>query len=111
MSKVTISDFIIAVADLVEAESHVLQESARAFMDEQRKGLARSAYRSGWTLAWIFAAIVTLIGGVVFIGWGVYDIAALYLSKTAAPFVVGVGMLALSLLFALFARRRGKSDV
>jgi len=111
MSKVTISDFIIAVADLVEAESRTLQDSAREFIDEQKKGLARSAYRSGWTFAWIFAAVMMLLGAVVFVSWGVYEVAALYFSKTAAPFVVGIGLLAMSLFFASLARSGGKSDV
>ena len=111
MSKVTISDFIIAVADLVEAESRALQKSASEFLAEQKKVFARSAYRSGWTFAWIFASVVTLLGAVVFVSWGVYEVTALYFSKTTAPFIVGGGLLLLSLLFAFFARNKGKSDV
>jgi fatty acid desaturase len=111
MSKVTISDFIIAVADLIEAESRALQESAGQFLHEQKKAFARSAYRSGWTVAWIFASVLTLLGAVVFVSWGVYEVALLYFSKTAAPFIVGGGLLLLSLLFAFFARSKGKNDV
>jgi hypothetical protein len=110
MSKVTISDFIIAVADLVEAESRALQESAGQFLEEQKKAFARSAYRSSWTFAWIFAFVVTLLGAVVFVSWGVYEVTALYFSKTTAPFIVGGGLLLLSVLFALFARNKGKRD-
>jgi fatty acid desaturase len=111
MSKVTISDFIIALADLVEAESRALQESASRFLHEQKKTLAHTAYRSGWTVAWIFASVITLLGAVVFVGWGVYGVVALYVSKTAAPFIVGGVLLLLSLLFAVFARNKGKLDV
>jgi len=111
MSKVTISDFIIAVADLVEAESRALQESASQFLHEQKKTFARSAYRSGWTLSWIFATVVTLLGALVFVSWGIYEVTLLYVSKTAAPFIVGVVLLLLSLLFAFIARSRGSGDV
>jgi len=111
MSKVTISDFIIAVADLVEAESRALQESAGLFLKEQKKAFARSAYRSGWTVAWIFASVVTLLGAVVFVSWGIYEITLLYFSKTAAPFIVGGALVLLSALFAFFARNQGAGDV
>jgi len=110
MSKVTISDFIIAAADLVEAESRALQASASQFLAEQKKAFARSAYRSGWAVAWIVASVATLLGAVVFLSWGVYEVTALYVSRTAAPFIVGGGLLALSVLFALFARSKGKDD-
>jgi len=110
MSKVTISDFIIAVADLVEAESRALKESAGVFLEAQKKAFARSAYRSGWTVAWIFASVVMLLGAVIFVSWGVYEVAVLYFSKTAAPFIVGIGLFLLSLLFAFFARQKGISD-
>ena len=110
MSKVTISDFIIAVADLLEAESRALQESAGHFLEEQKKGFARSAYRGGWAVAWIFASVVTLLGAVVFLSWGVYEVTALYVSRAVAPFIVGGALLLLSLLFALFARSKGKRD-
>ena len=110
MSKVTISDFIIALADLVEAESRALQESAGVFLHEQTKAFARSAYRSGWTVAWIFASVVTMLGALFFVSWGVYEFTLLYVSKTAAPFIVGVVLLLLSLLFAFFARNRGTGN-
>lgn len=108
MSKVTISDFIIAVADLIEAESRALRESTSLFLQEQKRGFARSAYRSGWTVAWIFASVITLLAAVVFLGWGVFEVVSLYVSKTAAPFVVGIGLGVLSVLFAYIARQRGE---
>ena len=111
MSKITISDFIIAAADLVEAESRALRESTAAFLQEQKKGFARSAYRSSWTAAWILAFVMTLMGAVVFVSWGVYKLSALYLSPLTAPFVVGGALLLLSLVFAFFARRKGNGDV
>jgi hypothetical protein len=108
MAKVTVSDFIVALMDLLEAESRAFQESAELFMARQREALHETAYRSGWTVAWIALAVLALAGGTGFLVWGVYRIFALYLSETAAPFLAGALLLGLAALFAfLAARARG----
>ena len=107
MAKVTVSDFIVALMDLLEAESRAFQESAALFMAEQRDAFRETAYRSGWTIAWIVAAVAALAGGVGFIVWGLYRLAAIYISPTVAPFLAGVFLLAAAAVFAALAKRTG----
>ncbi|BDY13320.1 hypothetical protein [Hydrogenimonas cancrithermarum] len=103
MSKVTVSDFIIALMDLLEAESRAFQESAELFMQRQRESLRDTLYRSGWMVGWIAAAFISLLGALAFLTWGFYRLFALYVSETAAPFVAGALLLLFALLFARFA--------
>ncbi|WP_456322373.1 hypothetical protein [Hydrogenimonas sp.] len=110
MSKVTISDFIIAVADLFEAESRALRESTAIFMQHQREAFEKSVYSSGWRLAWIFASIVTLLCALAFIGIGLYKIASVYLPDWAALFSIGALLIVASLVFARLAARSLKKE-
>ncbi len=103
MNKVTVSDFIIALMDLLEAESRALQESAALFMREQRESWRETLYRSGWMAGWIVAAVFSLIGALFFLVWGFYRIFALYISETAAPFAAGALLLVCGLVFAKLA--------
>ena len=108
-AKVTISDFVVALMDLLEAESRALQESAALFMEEQRESFRRTAYRSGWAVGWIVAAVLSLVGAVGFLVWGLYRLTAIYLSETAAPFVAAGLLLLSALVFGLLATRQGRS--
>ncbi len=111
MSKITVSDFIVALLDLAEAESLALAESAERFMQSQREQLERSLYKSGWMVAWIVAAVTALMGGIAFTVWGLYRLFALYLSESAAPFAAGAISLVCAAIFALLARRaRGGNE-
>jgi hypothetical protein len=110
MSKVTISDFIIAVADLFEAESRALQASTELFLQRQREAFEKSLYESGWRFGWIAAAIVTLLGALVFIGIGLYKIAEIYLPDWAAPLVIGLLLLVVSLIFGSIAAKSMKKE-
>ena len=103
MSKVTISDFVIALMDLLEAESRALQESAARFMEEQRNALRHTLYRGGWMVGWIVGAVAALLGALGFAIWGVYRVVAIYLSETSAPFVAATMLLLCAILFALAA--------
>ncbi|WP_353661333.1 hypothetical protein [Hydrogenimonas sp. SS33] len=105
MTKVTLSDFIVALMDLLEAESRALQESAELFMARQREALAESAFRSAWTVGWVIAAIAALIGAAGFLAWGFYRLMALYVSETAAPFIAAALLLLFALFFAMAAMR------
>ncbi|WP_457592313.1 hypothetical protein [Hydrogenimonas sp.] len=110
MSKVTVSDFIIALLDLAEAESRAFEKSVENFMQRQREALRDSLYKNGWMVAWIVAAVAALIGAVAFTGWGVYRLFALYLSETAAPFAAGGILLVFAAVFAAFALKMRRQD-
>ncbi len=105
MGKVTISDFIVALLDLAEAESRAFADSAERFMLNQREQLERTLFKSGWMLAWIFAAVLALMGAVSFSVWGIYRLFALYVSETVAPFAAGAILLVCAAVFAVFALR------
>ncbi|WP_201351842.1 hypothetical protein [Hydrogenimonas urashimensis] len=105
MSKVTVSDFIIALMDLLEAESRALQESATLFMEEQRASLQNTLYRSGWMVAWIVAAVTAMLGAVGFAVWGLYLLFARYVSETGAPFAAGAVLLLCAALFTRLAMK------
>ncbi len=106
MSRVTISDFAIALFDLAEAEARALQESARAFLRAERQGLEAALWRSGIGLMLAGAALCSLLAGLGFISWGVYLLVALYLAPGAAPFVTGGLWLFIGLGFGVAAGRR-----
>ncbi len=105
MSRVTISDFAIALFELAEAEAGALQESARAFLASERHALEGSIRRSGLGLVLAAAAVFSLLAALVFMSWGLYLLAATYISAGAAPFVTGGLWLLISLGFAVAANR------
>lgn len=105
MTKVTLSDFIIALMDLLEAESRALQESAALFMEEQRESFRSTLYKSGWMVAWIVAAVAAMLGAVGFLTWGLYRLFAFYVSEVWAPFAAGAILLICAVLFARFAMK------
>ncbi|WP_457595810.1 hypothetical protein [Hydrogenimonas sp.] len=107
MAKVTVSDFIVALADLLEAESRAFRESAALFFEEQRGAFRESAYRSGWTLAFIAAAAVAMTAAAGFFVWGFHGLFVHYLGERAAPFATGALLLAVAALFGAMAKRRG----
>ena len=105
MSKVTVSDFIIALMDLLEAESRAMQESAALFMQQQRHAFRETLYRGGWMVGWIVATVVALLGALGFATWGLYRLIAEYLSETAAPFVAAALLLSCAIVFARVAMK------
>ncbi|MCF6201995.1 MAG: hypothetical protein L3J42_07745 [Hydrogenimonas sp.] len=106
MAKVTVSDFIIALLDLLEAESRALQESAELFMERQRESFKETLFKGGWMVGFIAAAIVSLLGAVGFLSWGLYRLFAIYISQSAAPFAVGMLLLLFAFLFAVLASKQ-----
>ena len=106
MSKVTISDFVIALIDLVEAESRALQDNASRFMREQQAGLRNTLHQSGWMVAWIAAAVVALLGGLGFLTWALYRALASALPQTGAILIVGGVLLLVAAFFARLAMRK-----
>ena len=106
MSKVTVSDFIIALCDLAEAESRSLQQSVQLFLASERQALVRTVMRSGWAVGMIGAAVVCLLVALGFLTWGGYALCVTYISPLAAPFIIGALWLIFALVFALLAGRR-----
>jgi len=107
MSKVTISDFVIALCDLAEAESRSLQKSVQIFLASERQALVRTILDSGWAIGLIVAAVVCLLAALGFLTWGGYLLCVTYVSPLAAPFIIGGAWLFFAMIFALLASRRG----
>jgi len=106
MSKITISDFIIAFCNLAEAESRSLQQSIQIFLASERQALIRTIMRSGWAISLIAAAVVCLLIALGFLTWGGYALCVTYISPLAAPFILGTLWLIFALVFALLAGRQ-----
>ena len=106
MNKITISDFVIALIDLLEAESRALQENASRFMREQQATLKTTLYQGGWMVAWIAAAVVALLGGLGFLSWALYRFLATLVPETGAIVIVGVVFLLIAFLFSRLAMRK-----
>jgi len=105
MSKITFSDFLIAIVDLVEAEGRALQDSTETFLRRQQMSLQEMLHRSGWMIAWIAAAIVMLLSSLGFVAWGIYSLLASHVSREAAPFLTGGFLLVVAMIFGFLARR------
>ncbi len=109
MSKVTISDFTIALFELAEAEGKALRQSIRIFLTEERLALEQTAFTSGLSIALAGAAIVSLLVALGFLSWGVYGLCLTYISPQAAPFITGILWLVISLVFMKAAGRKKKN--
>ena len=105
MSKVTISDFFIALLDLVEAESRALQESASKFVEQQQGTLRKTLYQGGWMVAWIAAAVVALLGGMSLLVWALFRLLSTVMPGTVAILIVGAFLLLVAFVFARLAMR------
>jgi fatty acid desaturase len=107
MSQVTISDFVIALCELAEAESRSLQKSVQIFLASERQALSQTILDSSWMIALIGAAVFCLLVALGFITWGGYILCVDYISPIYAPFIMGGAWLLFALVFALLAFRRG----
>ena len=105
MSKVTISDFFIALLDLVEAESRALQDSASKFVAQQQGTLRKTLYQGGWMVAWIAAAVVALLGGLGLLVWALFRLLSAVMPETGAILIIGAFLLAVAVVFARLAMR------
>ncbi len=109
MSRVTISDFAIALFELAEAEGKNLQQQVSLFLATERQAIENTALRSGRAIALLCAAVCSLLAALAFLSWGVYLLAAAYISPLAAPFITCGLWLLISLGFLLAAGRRGSN--
>ncbi len=88
--KTTISDFIIAFLDLLEAEGRTLREETM---------------RVGWGLAFVGLSAVIGLVALGFFLWGVYQYTAAWVGPPAAALLLALLALALALATARLAVR------
>lgn len=88
MSKVTLSEFIISVVELVEAQ-----------FEEMRVSLHKSA----WSMAFVLVSSLLLLIGFLFSLWGMKLILETYVGEIGSYFVLSVLTLILSFLVAKVA--------
>lgn len=93
MSKTTLSEFIISVVELVEAQ-----------FEEMRASLHKSA----WSLAYILVSSLLALFGFLLLLWGVKLILEKYVGEVGAYFVLSVLTLILSFIVAKVATWIGK---
>ncbi|WP_028584863.1 hypothetical protein [Desulfogranum mediterraneum] len=104
MSRVSLSDYLIALCDLAEVEGKALQEGFRSFLAAERQGVEELLYRSSRIIARRWAALLCLLVALGYLSWGAYLVCASYISPLAAPFIIGSLWLLFGLLFVLAAR-------
>ncbi len=109
MGKITLSDFIISLCDLAEAESRALQQSVQQFLFLERQAIQRMLLRSSYAAVFIGAAAICLLAVLVCMTWGIHELCAVYISPLAAPFIAGAVWLAAALTFFLLAKRNVSS--
>ncbi len=88
--KTTLSDFVIAFLDLMEAEGRTLKEATM---------------RVGWGMAFVaLAAIFILIAG-GFLLWGIYQQLLTVVSQPAAAMLISLSALILAAISGLIAKK------
>jgi hypothetical protein len=111
MSKVSISEFVIAVFDLVEAEGRTLKDSAAVFIENQQINLKKTISKSSWIVGLIFIAIACILAAIAFFIFGCYKVFLIFLPAFIAPFAVSLLLLVIAGIFSYFALRKvGNAD-
>lgn len=103
MSKVSISEFVIAVFDLVEAEGRTLKDSATVFIENQQVSFKKTIAKSSQIVGLTFIAIVCVLAAIVFFVFGCYKIFLIFLPAFIAPFAASLLLLAIAGIFSYFA--------
>ncbi len=89
MSRTTLSDFIIALLDLLEAEGRALRHAVT---------------RTGWSLAFIVVTAALLLGALALMLWAFYQFLEPRLGAPAASLITGLAMLIPAALAAVTAQ-------
>jgi len=89
VSRTTLSDFIIALLDLAEAEGRLLRHSVT---------------RTGWSLALIGVAAALLLGALLMMLWALYQFLQVRLGEPGAALLTGLAMLVPAALAAAAAQ-------
>jgi hypothetical protein len=103
MNKVSISDFVIAIFDLVEAEGRTFRDTAAIFIQKQQINFKKIISQSSWMIGLIFIAIICILGAIVFFIYGCYELFLIFLPAFVVPFAIAVLLLILAGIFSYFA--------
>ncbi len=106
MSKVTISDFIVAVFDLLEAEGKALKDNSELFFKNQQQNLKQTIKNSAWAIGFITVSFISLIAAIAFFMFGLYKVLSVYICDMEVPFILSVVLVCLSLIFGYIASKR-----
>ena len=104
MSRVTLSDFVVSLCDLAEAEGRTLQKSVQDFMSSERQAVQSMLLRSGSVVVLTGAAIFCVLAALVCFTWGIYTVCSMYISPVAAPFITAGVWLIGALVFLFLAK-------
>jgi hypothetical protein len=96
MSKVTISDFLLAVSDLIEAQSNALKQEWSGFFKEERKKL--NYLSKNFAFYFVFAVLFVL-GFSVFC-FGLYKLLEKFMPDFIALFVISFIFFIAAFIFA-----------
>ncbi len=110
MNKITISDFIIAVFDLVEAEGKAFKDNANSFLEIQQQNIRKNIIKSLWTASFIFITLLSTISAIVFFIFGCYKLLTIYVSSILAPFLVTAILIVIALIFGYFATKKSNYE-
>ncbi len=109
MNKVSISDFIIAIFDLVEAEGRAFRDTASIFIQKQQINFKKTLIQSSWIIGLIFTAIICILGAVVFFVYGCYELFLTFLPTFVTPFAITALLLILAAIFSYFVLSKMKN--
>jgi hypothetical protein len=95
--KVTLSDFILAVSDLVEVQSKELQKEWRAFFENERKAFYKTFKK---LIIFTFAMSAMFFGFLLFL-YGTYILLLTFIPKFVAIYIISFAMFVVSFLIFL----------
>lgn len=101
MSKVTVSDFILALSDLIEAQSKELQKEWSAFFDVQRKKFQLTFA----SLAFFIVFAFLIIFGIVSFAYASFLLLKIFMPSFVAMYVIS----AFFFIVAYFVVKRTKN--
>jgi len=102
MSKVTISDFLLAVSDLIEAQSAALREEWSEFFKNERKKL--NVLSKNFVFLAVFG-VMFVLGFSVFC-FGLYMLLSKYIPNYIAAFIISI----LFFIAAIYFAKRVKNE-
>ncbi len=94
--KVTISDFIIAFFDLLEAEVKAFKEGSEEFLEKEYKNFQKTVFKSSLSILGIVMVGILFFFGILAFSFGAFLILNKYFSVIWSLFI-------LSVLFFIFA--------